>query len=446
MPQLTGKYDNINLLRAIAALAVVVTQVIEHGCWTMFIRDGALAYLRLGWLGVDLFFVISGFVIAHAGLLLYRKAPALFARAYWRRRLARILPLYLLTIALWIAFTWKHFFAQADWGWQLFTHLAFIHNFFPETHGTIDGPNWSLAVEMHFYLAVALLIGWIDRTPGWRIWLYGIVISCAWRAAMVMTYGHDDPFLLFAKTTQLPGTLDLFGAGIFLAKWVLDGQRRVPMPGLAFLLAVVAAGFVAMQLYWPRSTYWGDASLIVFWRVPLSVFFFLVVAAAVALPQVLSTRWLLPLDYLGEISYGIYLWHLFAVTFVVRAAGLAGVEALAAVLALPLAAAAPSWPSSRSRSWTARAASPRTSAIAQPEALAKRPLPRRRKAHHARVLLALGPAVVEAQVQHRRADAAREMVAAHAPVEAGPAHWTALLRQRREVDADLAAILPALRG
>ncbi len=343
MPQLTGKYDNINLLRAIAALAVVVYHVIEHGRWTTFPRDGALAYLRLGWLGVDLFFVISGFVIAHAGLLLYRKAPALFARAYWRRRLARILPLYLLTIALWIAITWKHFFAQADWGWQLFTHLAFIHNFFPETHGTIDGPNWSLAVEMQFYLAVALLIGWIDRTPGWRIWLYGIVISCAWRAAMVMTYGHDDPFLLFAKTTQLPGTLDLFGAGIFLAKWVLDGQRRVPMPGLAFLLAVVAAGFVAMQLYWPRSTYWDDAYMIVFWRVALSVFFFLVVAAAVALPQVLSTRWLLPLDYLGEISYGIYLLHLFAVTFVVRAAGLAGVEALAAVLALTLAAAALSW-------------------------------------------------------------------------------------------------------
>src|SRR5258706_13615756 len=102
--------------------------------------------------------------------------------------------------------------------------------------------------------------------------------------------------------------------------------------------------------------------------------------------------------------------------------------------------------SSRSRSWTARAASPRTSAIANDDALPTRRLRRRRKAHHARVLLALGPAVVEAQVQHRRADAACEMVAAHAPVEAGPAHWTALLRQRREVDADLAAILPALRG
>src|SRR5258706_2988817 len=250
MPQLTGKYDNINLLRAFAALAVVVYHVIEHGRWTAIPRDGALGYLRLGWLGVDLFFVISGFVITYAGLLLYRKAPARFASDYWRRRLARILPLYLLTIVLWVAFTREHFFAQADWGWQLFTHLAFIHNLFPDTHGTIDGPNWSLGVEMQFYLGVALLIGWIDRTPGWRIWLYGIAISCAWRAIMLMAYGDTNPLLLHVRTTQLPGTLDLFGAGIFLAKWVLDGRRRLPMPGPMFLLAAAVAGYIALQLYW----------------------------------------------------------------------------------------------------------------------------------------------------------------------------------------------------
>ena len=345
MPRLTGKYDNINLLRAFAALAVVVYHVIEHGRWTAIPRDGALGYLHLGWLGVDLFFVVSGFVIAYSGLLLYRKAPERFDGTYWRRRLARILPLYLLTLVLWIAFTWTPTVGRFpdDWAWQLFTHLTFIHSFFLETHGAIDGPNWSLGIEMQFYVAVALLIGWIDRVPGWRIWLYGIAISCAWRACMVMMYGDANPYLLFVKTTQLPGTLDLFGAGIFLAKWVLDGRRRVPMPGLAFLLAALAAGYVTMQLYWPRAMYWDNAYMVVFWRVALAIFLFFVVAAAVELPQVLSYRWLLPLDYLGQISYGIYLWHLFAVMFVIKFLGLREIPALAAVLALTIGAAALSW-------------------------------------------------------------------------------------------------------
>ena len=340
----TGKYDNVNLLRAVAALAVVVYHVIEHGRWEEVPRDGALGYLRLGWLGVDLFFVISGFVIAYSALILYRQGREAFPREYWRRRLSRILPLYFLTLFSWVALVWgasAHWTAP-DWAWQLFTHVAFIHNFFAGTHGMIDGPNWSLAVEMQFYLLVALLIGWIDRTPGWRIWLYGVAISLAWRACMFALYAGDVP-LLFVKTTQLPGTLDEFGAGIFLAKWVLDGRPRLPLNGLAMALAAALAGYAAMALYWPNAEYWSFASMVIAWRSALSVFLFFLVGAAVALPQVVGHRWLRPLHYLGEISYGIYLWHLFAVYFVVLMLGWRGPAALAYVLVLTLAAAALSW-------------------------------------------------------------------------------------------------------
>ncbi len=340
----TEKFVNINLLRAFAALAVVVYHVIEHGNWRTFPREGPLSGFTVGWMGVDLFFTISGFVIAYSALLLYRSAPREFASSYWKRRLARILPLYLLTLGVWIAFTSAAFFDQpiGDWAWQLATHLTFIHSFWIETHGTIDGPNWSLAIEMQFYVAVALLIAWIDRAPGWRIWLYAILISWAWRASMLAMYGNADPYLLFVKTTQLPGVLDEFGAGIFLAKWVLDGHR-LPGRGLVAVLAAAATGYVAMHLFWPRALYWDNAYMVVFWHTALSLFLLCVVAAAVELPQVIGYRWLRPLDWLGEVSYGIYLWHLFAIIYVIRILGLREVEALAAVLALTLFAAALSW-------------------------------------------------------------------------------------------------------
>ncbi|WP_159675348.1 acyltransferase [Andreprevotia sp. IGB-42] len=346
------RFDNINLLRAFAAIAVVVYHVIEHTNWVSFPHGGPWVIFRLGWMGVDLFFVISGFLITYSALLLYRKTPATFASNYWRRRLTRILPLYLLTMTLWIAFCWDGFFLQdtRDWVWQLFTHLTFIHSFWPETHGAIDGANWSLALEMQFYLLIALLIRWIDRTPGWLIWVIGISIAWAWRATMLVLYGHGETFTLFLHITQLPGTLDEFGAGMFLAKYVL-AQRdkainqswRPSRQTLGWLAACLLAGYVTMKVFWAGGAYWDKAHMVIFWRTLLATALMCVLALAIYLPQVIAMRWMHPVDQLGEISYGIYLWHLFAIQFAAGISGITSLQTLVVVLALTLLAAMCSW-------------------------------------------------------------------------------------------------------
>jgi peptidoglycan/LPS O-acetylase OafA/YrhL len=340
-----GMFENINVLRAFAAISVVVYHVIEHGHWIDFPIHGPLLTFRIGWMGVDLFFVISGFVISYSALVLYRSNPSRFMQDYWRRRLTRILPLYLLTLILWIAIFSNGFFLQPAkaWMWQLFTHVSFTHSFFIETHSAIDGVNWTLAIEMQFYLLVSLLIAWIDRTPGWRIWLYGIAIACAWRAAMFIRYGEIDSFVTFMRVTQLPGALDEFAAGIFLAKRVIDGRESKHTQTVLWLSFASLAGYAAMSIYWRNASYWNVPAMVVLWRVLLSLFLLCVVALAVRLPQTLGTVWLRPLSYLGEISYGIYLWHLFAIQFFVHMIGLRGLLALCAVLAATLVASAISW-------------------------------------------------------------------------------------------------------
>ncbi|HXZ50018.1 MAG TPA: acyltransferase [Usitatibacter sp.] len=339
------RFDNVNLLRAFAALAVVVYHVIEHGHWSAFPVQGPLVVFRIGWIGVDLFFVISGFVIAYSAVLLRRRDPARFQREYWLRRLTRIVPLYVLTMAAWIALEWQGFFGQParEWAWQLFTHLAFIHTFWRDTHSAIDGVNWTLAIEMQFYVAIALAIGWIDRTPGWRIWLYGTVVSWAWRACMVVLHGYDDTWELFRYVTQLPGVLDEFGAGIFLAKAVLDGPPPSAARASLWLAGALATGYLAMSAFWPRATYWDFPAMVIFWRTAFAAFLLCVVAAAVELPQAIALRWLRPVDGLGEVSYGIYLWHLFAIQWAIHAEGMTGVRSLVAVLAATVALAALSW-------------------------------------------------------------------------------------------------------
>ena len=338
------RFDNVNLLRAFAALAVVVYHVIEHSHWAAFPAEGPLVTFRIGWVGVDLFFVISGFVITYSALILYRRDCASFQRDYWARRLTRIVPLYVVTMAAWIALFTPDFFSRPFhlWAWQLFAHLAFIHNFFLDTHSAIDGVNWTLGVEMQFYLLVALLVRWIDRTSAWRIVLYAVVIAWAWRAAVFVLLGHDDVFKLWMVETQLPASLDEFAAGIALAKWVLGPDRRRPAPW-RWLLGAVAAGYVAMAIFWSRGDYWSFPAMVVFWRTALAAFLCCVVALALDLPQSIARRWLRPVDDLGEVSYGIYLWHLFAVQLFVYTLAMKEAPALVAVVALTVLMSAASW-------------------------------------------------------------------------------------------------------
>jgi peptidoglycan/LPS O-acetylase OafA/YrhL len=344
-PPPPARFENINLLRAFAALSVVVYHVIEHSNWTAWPQSGPLLTFRIGWYGVDLFFVISGFVIAYSALLLHRADADEFQRRYWNRRLTRILPLSLVTLFLYLAIfrPWWWWTPQM-WVIQLATHLTFTHSFSTVTHGSIDGPNWSLGIEMQFYLAMALLVGWIDRTPAWRIALYCVLISWAWRAAMLFLYGGGaDAFPVFVKVVQLPGQLDEFGSGIVLAKCVLDSRHDRFSNAVPWILGAAATGYATFAVFWSNGSYWDIPWMVVLWRTMLAAFFACVVGVAIALPQSLARRWVKPGDYLGETSYGIYLWHLFAVNAVVHRWHWSGVGALAAVAALTIALAAMSW-------------------------------------------------------------------------------------------------------
>ena len=83
--------------------------------------------------------------------------------------------------------------------------------------------------------------------------------------------------------------------------------------------------------------------MIVFWHTLLAAFFLCVVAAAVELPSIAETWPLRPLRYLGETSYGIYLWHLFAIQACLQIADLPPLQALGITLALTVFLPALSW-------------------------------------------------------------------------------------------------------
>jgi len=342
---MSERFENIDLLRAFAAIAVVVYHVIEYAHWTAFPVEGPLLVFRIGWIGVDLFFVISGFVIARSAFGLWRHDPSTFRSRYTVRRIARIVPLYLLTCILWVAFFKPDFFdaPARRWLWQIGAHLTFTHTFWPFTYFSIVGVNWTLGVEMQFYLLVALFVPWLARAPAWRIYLACVVVTWAWRGAMYYFFGDYTPVRLFMRLMQLPGVLDEFGAGVVLAR-ILD-RRPAPRAreGLLWLAAAIAAGTAAMSVYWKNTSYFDIPAMAVFWRSSLGVFFMCVVAAAAYLPTVALSWPLRPIRYLGVISYGIYLWHLFAIMLWPSNPPLSPLELLGFTLGLTVLLAAASW-------------------------------------------------------------------------------------------------------
>ena len=238
--------------------------------------------VKQGQLGVDLFFVLSGYLIG--GILLDNRGAAGFFATFYGRRAFRILPLYWLLLAF-VALD------QPLWRFLLFGQtVAWATGRFPL--GDPIGITWSLAVEEQFYLLLPALV-WA-MPPRWlvRVLWACVIAAPVWRWALhpVATYGS---FL------WLPCRLDALMGGTLIACMQRGHAMRPAVWGLLALAApVLDIGFRVL-----------DPAYDV---IPLSV---VALGFATALMVVLGRppgrlTGLRPLTWLGIGAYSIYLFHL----------------------------------------------------------------------------------------------------------------------------------------
>ncbi len=316
-------FESIDILRGFAALSVLVYHVIEHFNWQSFPATGVFVWFRIGWMGVDLFFVISGFVIGLSAFSeIDKHGNAGFRIPFMQRRLARIVPLHYLTLLIFVSFITPELLFNHFWT-NLISHLFFVHNFSPIFHGAINGSNWSLGTEMQFYVLMLFAAPWVRTTRWWWLLFSCVGISWAWRygaALLVPSNGVQGPFPLFVASTQLPGMLDEFVAGLLLARFlrsdkgvnVLSRLSGTIVGTSAVALVATLIMSVVLVLYWRYAgSYWESPVMVSMARSLLAVAFaailfaFCVINLSTQIKKILS-----PLMYLGKISFGIYLWHL----------------------------------------------------------------------------------------------------------------------------------------
>src|SRR4030095_1399134 len=172
----TTRLRSIDALRGIAALGVVFYHAIEQG--EKVVPQGFLGYpvralqfvSSFGYIGVFLFFVISGFCIhlQWAKSRANQQSPSINFGAFWRRRIRRLYPPYLIAFALFLimmavttGIDVTHFIV-----YDVVMHLLMLHNLDPNSCYSINGVFWTLAIEEQLYLAYFLLL-FLRTRWGW---------------------------------------------------------------------------------------------------------------------------------------------------------------------------------------------------------------------------------------------------------------------------------------
>jgi len=116
-----------------------------------------------GWMGVDLFFVLSGYLIGHQLLAPLARGEPLAWRAFYRRRAFRILPAFVVMLAVYLAWPALREAPGLAPAWQF---LSFTLNLLIDyEHDKAFSHAWSLCVEEHFFLLFPWLAWWLLRRP-----------------------------------------------------------------------------------------------------------------------------------------------------------------------------------------------------------------------------------------------------------------------------------------
>jgi exopolysaccharide production protein ExoZ len=328
-PAKSHQLIGVQYLRAIAAIMVVYFHaLLQIPQYTPLLTQYFLGSAHLS-NGVDLFFVISGFIMVLTGS---RAAPGDFAM----RRIIRIVPLYwTLTTALLVLSLSKpdllrttvpsvEYFAKS---------LLFVPYPNPGQNGQLFPllvPGWSLNLEMFFYAVFTLVL---FLPPGRRVIVAGLIfLGVVWAAPLFdhTTYGREILFFGDFKLFE-------FLFGMMIAQWYVNGLPRLPAP---VWWAMTALGFIV--LFWglpflrlsPES--WPQVML------ENALPAVLIVFAILSLEDNLSRHPLRFLAYLGDASYSMYLSHLFflgAARFLWTRAGLAH-DSLPYAIAFAIAALA----------------------------------------------------------------------------------------------------------
>ena len=328
--QRDDRVPGLDLLRAFA----IVWVMLFHSFLVGGLGDTFGWASRFGWAGVDIFFVLSGYLIGTQLLAPLARGESLDFGRFYARRAWRILPAFALVLALYVAFPSLREAPQLTDAWRFATFTLNLS--YDYTHYTAFSHAWSLCVEEHFYLVFPLLAAWLTRRRSGRT--FGVVCAATVVLGIALRTGvwqHDSaldpPRNWYIEDIYYPTWMRLDGllCGVMLASLRVfqpDRWTQLQRYSGAALLSGLGLVAVALWLFRDRTGLLANA---IGW--PLLSFGIGAVVFAAADRGNRLGRWHVPgAAWTAAISYSVYLSHKLAFHVVSEhiAPALAGQRAL----------------------------------------------------------------------------------------------------------------------
>ena len=295
---------------------IAIALVVWYHAWLVSGQavSGLNFVAEAGFLGVDLFFFISGFCLFYPHAKARRDGrPGPTARRFWLRRAVKILPSYFLALVVFSLVYHARFASPADAAVQLVSHATFMQTLTPLTFGAISGPLWSIGVEVQFYLLFPFICRYFRQAP-----LVGYAVLVVIAEAYRFIVGQAGLGSTFMVINQLPAYLDVFGAGM-LASYFLTAMshpttaaaRRWFTLGSVAAFTLATAGLAVVTSVSRNADInaayeWVNAARIAVG--PLCIA--LAISSSFTLGRWRSLLTSRALAFLSVISYNLYLWNL----------------------------------------------------------------------------------------------------------------------------------------
>ncbi len=311
-PDFSRRIPQLDGLRGIAIALVLVYHYAGN------VVDFVPPYIKpfvqlggLGWSGVDLFFVLSGFLIG--GILLDARGSSNYFRVFYWRRICRIFPLYFAFLAAFYVVSHFQHWPELDTlfnpqiPWQV--SVTFNQNLWMAVHNELGAmtlhPTWSLAVEEQFYLTLPAIILLVKGRRLLYLLGCGIVAAPLFRLILFLVRPQD----YMATYVLLPCRMDSLLLGVVTAyllraKNVLEFARA----HRRHLWTVIEVLTVICGLFTVRASPHDPVTMLIGVDC-LGLLFTCVLVASLldeSLANVLRTKWLMGL---GTIAYGVYMFH-----------------------------------------------------------------------------------------------------------------------------------------
>jgi peptidoglycan/LPS O-acetylase OafA/YrhL len=312
---LTSHMPGIDVLRGTAILMVIVFHGLAYSApsfsFNNRVADALYQLTGWGWLGVNLFFVLSGFLIS--GILDDTLEQENYYKRFYIRRALRILPAYVAVLLL----AWATRSITGDYFFICLLFLANMPGLFLRHGYTLYGPLWSLAVEEQFYLVWPFLYRKLKRS-GMLVASLALIVVCP--ALRWLAFAHvlhsGDPLSkawMIADNLAIGAVLAILmrSPEMTLRRFLTIGWAQLAI-GVAGIAALIATGHMG-QFDVLRNS------------VGLSCFMLICSSAVVMMLYLFRAKtlpaWLKVFVFFGDISYGLYLIHMLLFQLYDRARG-----------------------------------------------------------------------------------------------------------------------------